>query len=186
MKYVKRERERMVKAFCKNLKWSTVKVLRWNQKHQKENRWTRKEHTCTRKEKHSRKPAFNLIAQWVHVVSPYWQCISTNCTHYFNFPVGCIDFMFFSQSFICSYIPPRPQPPPPSDHLSTDMYVHGISHHIWWKFPFFHNKQTYSSMQNDAWAHRLTLIVLCTRTCGASASFKIELIFRLYAVFIAY
>lgn len=45
----------------------------------------------------SRKPTYLIWPQWVHAVSSYGQWISTNCAHYFNFPLGCIDFIFHTR-----------------------------------------------------------------------------------------
>lgn len=138
--------------------WGT-KSKRLKTKSTNTKRVHRHTYTRTRKKNISRKPAFNLIKQWIHVVSSYWQCISTNCTHYFNFPVGCIDFTSLSQSFICSYIPS----PPSSNHLPTnDKYVHRTF--IIASDGNFHFSATnkHANMQSDAPAHRLILIMFCT------------------------
>lgn len=105
-----KKKPKMVKAFCEKFEriYGKGAELRWNQR---ENYRTRNEHTsntCTRAHDLERKTFQenqHLMSDRTvntHVVSAYWQCISTNCSHYFNFPLGCIDFMFFSQSFICS------------------------------------------------------------------------------------
>lgn len=50
-----------------------------------------------KKNSDSRKPTYLIWPQWVHAVSSYGQWISTNCAHYFNFPLGCIDFIFHTR-----------------------------------------------------------------------------------------